>query len=109
MKNNNQQIIISKTLQILYKINNNNNIFLIFGISNCKYCNNSKDLLNLNFLQYKFYNVEKYRNIFISILHELNNFDNNLNIDLSHQTFPAIFYNQKFIGGYTQLEKFIKK
>ena len=100
--------IISKAEKILDKINVNNDTFLIFGLSTCKYCKNALEYLKTNSLQFKYYEVDKYYEIFIPILNKLAELNNKLNIDPLHRTFPVIFYNKKFLGGYTDLIKYKK-
>jgi glutaredoxin len=98
-----------KASQIFNKIKSNNNTFLIFGLSTCKYCKNAIEYSINKSLQFKYYEMDKYYDIFIPILNKLSNLDQNLNIDPMHDTFPVIFYNNKFIGGYSQLITFFSK
>ena len=93
--------------KILQKIKKNNNIYLIFGISACKYCKKTLDILKKNNLQFKFYEMDKYYTIFIPILYKLIDIESKLEIDPLHRTFPVIFYNQKFIGGHNELVNII--
>jgi glutaredoxin len=103
MNNNNEQKIKSKAKKILEKINSNEGIYLIFGLSGCKYCIKSIEFVQSNNLPFKYYEISKYYEIFIPILNELSELDNKLNIDPNHRTFPVIFYNKKFLGGYAEL------
>jgi glutaredoxin len=108
MNENIKRKIISKAEQILEKIKLNNDTFLIFGLSTCKYCSNALNFSKVNSLQYKYYEMDKYHELFISILNKLSELNSKLNIDPNHQTFPVIFYNGKFIGGYSELTKYKK-
>ena len=89
---------------ILTKIQNPNCKFIIFGLEYCPFTKFSKDICKNNNLKYKFYPIDKYKNIF---LESLNKLDKQLIINSNHNTFPIIFYDQKFIGGSTDLKYFI--
>ena len=108
MNKNIDNKIVTKAEQILEKINFNEDTFLIFGLSTCKYCKNVLEFSKTNSLQFKYYEMDKYYEIFIPILNKLTELDFELNIDPTHRTFPVIFYNKKFIGGYSDLIKYIK-
>ena len=49
--------------------------------------------------------MDKYYEIFIPILEKLIKLNPSLQINPEHRTFPVIFYNKKFIGGYSDLIK----
>ena len=106
MDKNTERKIISKAEQMLEKINLNEDTFLIFGLSTCKYCKKALEYSKINSIQFKYYEMDKYYEIFIPILNKLTEFNNKLNIDSTHHTFPVIFYNKKFLGGYTDLIKY---
>ena len=100
---------INKKINKLTKIINQadeNNTVLLLGLSYCPFTLKSKNFLNSNNIKYKYYTVDKYRDIFINLLLELNKKDKNLNIDINHKTFPIIFYKNKFIGGCSDLLKY---
>lgn len=97
--------IEKKAKQILEKINTNDNTYLIFGISTCGYCKKTLSYMEENNLQYKYYVMDKYYEIFIPILDKLIDLSYDLKINPEHRTFPVIFYNKKFIGGYSDLIK----
>jgi glutaredoxin len=103
MNNNIQRKIVSTAKKILEKINSNDDIILIFGLSSCKYCKNSLEFVKNNNLQFKYYDMDKYYEIFIPILNKLSELNDKLCINPNHRTFPVIFYNKKFLGGYTEL------
>jgi glutaredoxin len=94
-----------KTMQMIKKIIENKNIYIIFGITNCRYCKNAIEHMNKNSLPYKYYAMDKYCKIFITILNKISNEKPLLKINKNHDTFPVIFYNNKFIGGYRELIK----
>jgi glutaredoxin len=106
MNKHTQQIVNSKAIQIVEKINNNKNTFLIFGLSTCKYCKNALEFAEKNSLQFKYYEMDKYYEIFIPILEKITELYPSFDIDSTHQTFPVIFYNKKFIGGCSELKKY---
>lgn len=93
----------SKAEQILEKIKINNDTYLIFGLSTCGYCKKAIAHSKTKNLQFKYYEMDKYYEIFIPILEKLIELDPSLKINPTHRTFPVIFYNKKFIGGYTEL------
>lgn len=93
----------SKAKKILQKINSNPNTWLIFGLNDCKYCKNAVTYSTEKNLQFKYYSVDNYYDYFLNILKKLSELKPYLQIDPNHQTFPAIFYNGKFIGGYSEL------
>ncbi len=93
----------TKAKQILEKIENNKDTYLILGISTCGYCKKALAYSKENNLQFKYYEMDKYYKIFIPILEKLIELDSSLEINPEHRTFPVIFKNHKFIGGYTDL------
>ena len=95
----------SKINKLYEKINNNEKKVIVFGLSYCEYCKNTIIHLKNNNISFKYYKIDKYYNIFFNLLSELSKVYTNLNINLNHTTFPVIFINQKFIGGYTDLIK----
>jgi len=101
----NENTIQTKATQILNKINTNANTYLIFGISTCGYCKKTLVYMKEKNLQYKYYEMDKYYQIFIPILEKLIKLNPSLQINPEHRTFPVIFYNKKFIGGYSDLIK----
>ncbi len=97
----------SKAIKLYKKINNEDDIFIIFGLSYCGYCKNAKKYLKSKNLSYKYYDIDKDYPIFFSLIKQINKIDPNLNIDPNHRTFPMIFLKKNFIGGYSDLIKFI--
>jgi len=101
----NENTIETNAKQILKKINTNANTYLIFGISTCGYCKKTLVYMKEKNLQYKYYEMDKYYEFFIPILEKLIKLNPSLKINPEHRTFPVIFYNKKFIGGYSDLIK----
>lgn len=89
---------------MLTKIKTQNNKFIIFGLVNCPFTISSKEICKKKNLKYKFYPIDKYRNIFFDSLYKLNK---QLIINMNHKTFPVIIYNQMFIGGSSDLKKIV--
>ena len=89
------------------KINKNNDVVIVFGLSTCGYCNAAIEYLNKNSIPYKYYKINKYYNIFFKILLKLVKIHPELMFDITHKTFPVIFINKKFIGGYSDLIKLL--
>ena len=76
--------------------------YTIYGITNCKYCKLAKEYLfkNENNISFLFINIEDY---LIDNYKQIFNQEFNLNINKEHKTVPIIFFNNNFIGGYTEL------
>ena len=75
----------------------------IFGLSYCGYTAKAKNYARDHKIPYKFYEIDnEYKNIF-SLLSATKNINPELDINTNHQTFPIIFYKNKFIGGYDEL------
>ena len=75
----------------------------IFGLSYCGYTAKAKNYARDNKIPYKFYEIDnEYKNIF-SLLSTTKSINPDLDINTNHQTFPIIFYKNKFIGGYDEL------
>jgi glutaredoxin len=74
----------------------------IFGLSFCGYTTKAKDYAREHKIPYKFYEIDnEYKNIF-NLLSTINKINPDININTNHQTFPIIFYRNKFIGGYDE-------
>lgn len=72
---------------------------IIYSRESCKYCTLAKDLLRKYSLPYNEIPVNKNNEV------EYNNMKNKLaDMTNGHKTFPFIFNNNKFIGGYTELK-----
>ena len=87
------------------KINKNNKYVLVFGKSTCRYCKEAIKYLKENNIPYKYYKIDEYYNIFFKILEKLNKKHQDILYDSNHKTYPIIFINKKFIGGYSELIK----
>ncbi len=92
-----------KTISIYKKIFESDCPIIIFGLSYCGYCEASKNYLKTKNLSYKYYKIDNIYDIFFIKINELSRLHPELNINLSHKTFPVIFLNKQFIGGYTEL------
>lgn len=103
MNSDEKNKVDEKTRQILQKIDENKNTYLIFGLSTCGYCKKAILYVKENNISFKYYEMDKYYKIFIPILKKLSNMKPSLEIKPEHDTFPVIFRNGKFIGGYTDL------
>ena len=75
----------------------------IFGLSYCGYTEKAKTYARDHKIPYKFYEIDKEYINFFDLLSKTNNINPNININVNHQTFPIIFYKNKFIGGYDEL------
>ena len=84
---------------------NNNNYYIIFGLSTCGYCLETKKFLNERNIKYKYYSIDNFKELFFRVLIEVSIVHPELNINKTHKTVPVIFYKKKFIGGYSDLIK----
>lgn len=83
-----------------------NNVILIFGINTCPFCLNSINDLHKYGIPYKFFDIKNNYKNFFSNLQEISKKYKNLISLQNHKTVPVIFFNSKFIGGYSQLSAF---
>lgn len=92
--------------KILKAINSNTDTYIIFFSYSCGYSVNALNLLKKSKLKFKGYDIDK-----ICSLSELLNIliSSNIDFDKHHRTKPIVFYNGKFIGGYTELNSIINK
>ena len=87
---------------LISKINYTNKL-IIFGLSYCGYTIKAKEFAIKKRISFKYIEIDDKYNIFFKILSVANLLNPNLDINLNHNTFPIIFYNNKFIGGYDDL------
>lgn len=81
-----------------------NNKFVIFSKVNCKYCEKSTDLMKNNNIQYYKFNMSDYldHEDFDDIFDKLM-FKSNI-----ATSYPMIFIDKLYIGGFNQLTAYIK-
>jgi len=89
----------------------NTNGYMIYTKTNCPYCTKVKDLLlhndKLN-VEITIINCDKYL-IEPEIKEKFLEFIKTVNGGINHRTFPMVFYDGKFIGGFMETEKFYAK
>jgi len=77
--------------------------FDIYGAQNCPNCIKAKDALDMSKCNYTYYDIGKKEDgAFIEFFFEFKHL-----IPDNHRTVPVIFYENIFIGGYTQLCRFL--
>ena len=79
--------------------------FVIYSKNECIFCSNVKTLLNQRGLDFNEINCDEY------ILHDKSCFLSFIS-KMSMQTintFPVVFYNNHFIGGYNETARFVEK
>lgn len=94
---------MNTSIEKLYSKINNKNDYIIFGLSTCGYCKETKNILKKKNINYKYYPIDEFKELFFKILAKLATSYPELNIDIKHTTVPVIFHKKKFIGGYTDL------
>ena len=87
---------------ILKKITQPTDCYIIFYSNWCKYSLNALSLLRSRNACYKGYEIESIPGGMDYLL-KLFNSTSELNFNPMHKTRPMIFYNGKFIGGYSEL------
>jgi len=89
----------------------NTNGYMIYTKTNCPYCTKAKDLLLHNDkvkVEITIINCDKYL-MEQEVKEQFLEFIKTVNGGISHRTFPMVFYDGKFIGGFTDMEKFYAK
>ena len=82
------------------------NKYTIYSKSGCSYCVKAKQLLvetkkNMHIVECDDYLLEN-KEAFLAFIQ-------NLAEGKVHRTFPIVFYDAQYIGGYTELVKFLEK
>lgn len=84
-------------------LNAEKDVYVVFYDPGCPWCRKALSAVK----------DKKHINILISsmpaLLKELNARASEINFKASHRTKPLIFYNGSFIGGFTELDKFLTK
>lgn len=84
------------------------NIFTMYSISNCIYCEKMKELFISNNLEYNKIDCDEFvRNEDEELKEEFLNFIKK-NAGKEYKTFPMIFFGNQFIGGYNETNEYIK-
>ncbi len=77
--------------------------FTIYGKNGCHFCIKAKHLLSNKNIQYDYINCDEWlfddKSTFLNFLKVLGAGD--------VKTFPVIFNNKVYVGGYTELEKYL--
>ena len=89
-------------------LHKNEDMYIIFYTPTCKFSINAINLLKQKNKSFKGYNVDKIKGGFDKLLQYLNIEKKNTGYIESHKTKPVIFHKGKFIGGFTELQSYIK-
>lgn len=85
-------------------------MYIIYTISNCKYCELAKDLLNG--IQKIIINCDEMLKTPISRMNFINSINNKIGYPILNVndkiTFPIIFLKDDYIGGYTDLKSYLE-
>ena len=76
----------------------------IYGSYKCFYCRMSKELCKKHKLKYRFYDVNEIENRLKIVSYKQNG-----KIPKNYVSIPIIFFNYKFIGGFSELENKIQQ
>ena len=87
----------------------NKDTYVIFFTRECPYCIKSLNLLRESKVKYKGYDINSIKGGMNRILEMFNKNANIIGFNKKHITKPIIFYNGKFIGGYTELSNILGK
>lgn len=99
---------MSKYNQIVNKIiTAPSDVFIIFYSPSCIYSMMALNLLRKSNFKYKSYNIDKIRGNMSTVKSMLSQNYALINYNLGHNTKPVIFYNRKFLGGYSNLKEFV--
>ncbi|BCS82938.1 ESV128 type glutaredoxin [Cotonvirus japonicus] len=98
---NNINPIISKI------INADKDTYVIFYVDGCPYCQGALTILRSKNLPYKGYNINNIKGNMPRLLQVLNQFSSNIGFNNQHTTKPMIFLNGQFLGGMTELDKYL--
>jgi len=83
-------------------------VFVIFYVEDCPYCNSARELLKESGVKYKGYNIDKLGGL-QHLLKIFNKYGDEIKFNSNHHTKPIVFYNNKFLGGCDDLHLFLKK
>lgn len=77
--------------------------YIIFFDYGCYYSESALKLLREKGKKYKGYEISKISGGLSKLINKLSKNKETINFNLNHKTKPIIFYNNKFIGGYSEL------
>lgn len=99
---------MSKLNKIEDVINKFQNI-IIFGSLDCIYTKKAISLCKKHNIKCICYDITKYIPNFFDYLKKLSIISLKYEINTSYNKIPVIFYNHKFIGGYTDMAKIFRQ
>lgn len=103
-----QLLFMDLKIDKLYaKIYDSDKKIIFFGLSYCEYCKKTIELLKKHKITYKYYQIDNCYNIFFTILRNVSKLYPNFEIEPNCKTVPVIFFNRKYIGGYTELKNIL--
>ena len=74
--------------------------FTVFGRPGCGFCVRAKQILEINGLPFKYVDIYE---------EGISKADLSRTVGKEVETFPQIFHGQQYIGGYTDLEDYLKE
>jgi glutaredoxin len=78
--------------------------FTIYGKEKCTYCIKAKELLLLNNISFLYIDCDKFieenKDLFLSFIEDI--------VGKEYRFVPVIFLDNKFIGGFNELDKYVK-
>lgn len=78
--------------------------YVIFYVNACPYCQNALALLRKSGVYYKGYDMDKISGGTAYVLNVLSQHAALTRFDKNHKTKPIIFWDRRFLGGYTELQ-----
>ena len=93
--------ILKKILEI------DDDTYIIFFDYGCRYSEGALDLLRKSDVKYKGYQIVDIEGGLTYLINVLKKHANDIDFTSDHNTKPVIFFNKKFIGGFTELDKLI--
>lgn len=95
--------------QIIQKIMENSDKFVIFYTPNCVYSVNALNLLREANVGYKGYDINNINGGISRLLKTFNDFSDEIQFNPQHRTRPIVFYQGKYLGGYQELNDFLNQ
>jgi glutaredoxin len=99
-----------KNIIVIYKMSNNyvrkilkhNDKYVIFYSSWCQYSVSALEKAKTSGKKYRFYDIDQVGGM-QTVLNALRQDSEKINFNVNHSTRPIVFYNGKYVGGYSDM------